>query len=286
MDDLSEPMTSPQRRSLAIVLGTNEIASAVAARLAREGYCVVMSHDPTFPVLRRGMSFHDALFDDRAELGGVVGRRAETALDLLRLFDQRGCVAVTRLPMADLVTLRVPEAIVDASLQRSVAAPDLRGFARLSVGLGPRFEAGRNCDVAIETQPATSSLSLSRDAEGHERQLGGVGRERFFFAPRSGIWRTPLDIGAKIYKGVVLGRQEGVAIVATMDGILRGVARDGAYAPIDAKLIEIDPRGRAACWTGTDDYGRAIAAATADAVIAASEPPNGADQSFELEPLC
>ncbi|HMK91084.1 MAG TPA: xanthine dehydrogenase [Methylocystis sp.] len=286
MDDLSEPMTSPQRRSLAIVLGTNEIASAVAARLAREGYCVVMSHDPTSPVLRRGMSFHDALFDDRAELGGVVGRRAETALDLLRLFDQRGCVAVTRLPMADLVTLRVPEAIVDASLQRSVAAPDLRGLARLSVGLGPRFEAGRNCDVAIETQPATSSLSLSRDAEGHERQLGGVGRERFFFAPRSGIWRTPLDIGAKIYKGVVLGRQEGVAIVATMDGILRGVARDGAYAPIDAKLIEIDPRGRAACWTGTDDYGRAIAAATADAVIAASEPPNGADQSFELEPLC
>ncbi|MGZ9410181.1 MAG: xanthine dehydrogenase, partial [Methylocystis sp.] len=48
-----------------ISLGTNEIASAVAARLTWERRRVVLSHDAYPPVIRRGMAFHDALYGDR-----------------------------------------------------------------------------------------------------------------------------------------------------------------------------------------------------------------------------
>jgi hypothetical protein len=48
-------------RPLAVVMGTNEIASAVAVSLIRAGIPTVLSHDPYPPVIRRGMSFHDAL---------------------------------------------------------------------------------------------------------------------------------------------------------------------------------------------------------------------------------
>ncbi len=70
---------------------------------------------------------------------------------------------------------------------------------------------------------------------------------------------------------MVIGHQDDAPLVATMDGFLRGVARDGVYAPCDTKLIEIDPRGRAASWTGVDERGRAIAQSTLEAVLAAPQ---------------
>jgi xanthine dehydrogenase accessory factor len=48
---------------LALVLGTNEIASAVAVHLKAAGHCVILSHDSFPPVIRRAMAFHDAVSD-------------------------------------------------------------------------------------------------------------------------------------------------------------------------------------------------------------------------------
>ena len=62
----------------AVILGTNEIASAVAVRLHRAGFRMVLSHDPLPPVIRRKMAFHDALFDDAVAVEGIAARRADT----------------------------------------------------------------------------------------------------------------------------------------------------------------------------------------------------------------
>jgi hypothetical protein len=61
----------------AVILGTNEIASAVAVYLHRAGYRVVLSHDPVPPVIRRKMAFHDALFDEPSS-STALGRSALT----------------------------------------------------------------------------------------------------------------------------------------------------------------------------------------------------------------
>jgi len=266
---------APLRGLFAIVLGTNEIASAIAARLAQEGFGIALSHDPFPPVIRRGMAFHDALFDDCAEIDGVIGKRADDALELLDVLSRPSHVAVTTRQVNDLITLRTTDAIVDARMQKHRITPDLRGVARLAIGVGPNFLVGRNCDIAIETHPAHTGALVTRgatqDADGIARKLGGVGEARFLHAPRNGVWRTPLDIGAKVYKGLVLGRHDGMPLQAPMDGFLRGIARDGVHAPQGAKLIEIDPRGRAARWTGTDERGRAIADATARAVLTSAK---------------
>ncbi|WP_425487327.1 xanthine dehydrogenase [Methylocystis heyeri] len=257
-------------RPLAIVLGTNEIASAVAVRLAWDGYFVVLSHDPHPPVIRRGMAFHDALYDDMAKVDGIEGRRAESLLDIAVLLGQPGCVAVTPLQLTELMAMRALDALIDARMQKYQATPDLRRIARATVGLGPSFVAGVNCDVAVETHPqATGSLlsaGATRAADHVARRLGGAGAERFIYSDRSGPWRTPLDIGARIFKGYVIGHLDGMPMRAPMDGFLRGVARDGAEIPYGVKIAELDPRGRSAEWTGTDERGRAIADATAGAL--------------------
>ena len=261
---------SNQSRPLVVVLGTNEIASAVAVRLVWRHYLVILSDDPFPPVIRRGMAFHDALFDDQAEVDGIIGERAETALEIVDVISKHGRVAVTPLHFTDLLTLRGPDALVDARMQKDRVTPDLRGGARVAVGLGPCFETGVNCDIAVETHPAmTGSLienGRTKPADGVARTLGRAGKERFVYSDRHGLWRTPLDIGARVFKDFSLGHLDGVMLHAPMDGFLRGVARDGASVPRGVKLVEIDPRGRAASWTGSDERGRLIAEATVKAV--------------------
>ncbi|MEK4031723.1 xanthine dehydrogenase [Methylocystis sp. IM3] len=254
----------------AIILGTNEIASAIAVRLSWERFRVVMSHDPFPPVIRRGMAFHDALYDDRAAVDGILGKRAESAVEIVEALATSGAVAVTPLQLTDLITLRTPAIVVDARMQKHRITPDLRGVAGLSIGIGPRFSVDLNCDIAVETHPArTGDLVAAGEtlrADGVARALGGVGSERFVYSTAQGVWRTPLDIGAMVFRGYVIGYLDGLPVRAPMDGRLRGIARDGTLAPGGVKLAEIDPRGRQACWTGTDERGRAIAVAVVEAI--------------------
>jgi len=258
------------RRPLALVLGTNEIASTTAAKLTAARFAVVMSNDAFPPVIRRGMAFHDTLFGEFREVAGVVGTRADAIADVIRIHREPDQVAVTEMHLTDIIAFRYPAVIVDARMQKHRMTPDLRGVAGIAVGIGPRFEVGLNCDVAIETHPCETGTIVSRGttklADGQARDLGGAGRERFVYADRESIWHTPVDIGTRVYKGLQLGSLGGTPVFAPMDGTLRGIVRDGLRVPADVKLLEIDPRGRHACWTGMDERGRAIGSSVVAAV--------------------
>jgi xanthine dehydrogenase accessory factor len=261
---------SNDARSLAVVLGTNEIASAVAVRLLRSRFSVVMSHDSFPPVIRRGMAFHDALYGDKAMVEEIEGERAETMLEIAAAVMKPNCVAVTPLHLTDLLAIRSPSVIVDARMQKHRVTPDYRGIVRLAVGLGPNFAVGVNCDIAIETHPAKTGKIVksgaTEAADGMARQLGAVGRERFVYSDHAGLWHTPVDIGMRVFKGFLLGYLDGTPVHAPIDGILRGIARDATRIPAGVKLVEIDARGRRAAWKGTDERGRAIADATIEAI--------------------
>jgi hypothetical protein len=259
-----------QNLRLAVVMGTNEIASAVAVVLTRAGFGVAMTHDPYPPVIRRGMAFHDALYDDPVEIAGVVGERAESLLEIAGALSRKARVAVTPLSLTELLAYRAADALVDARMQKARLTPDFRRLARRTIGMGPRFAVGVNCDIAVETRPARAGDVLvageTEEPDGVARLLGGVGRERFIYSDRAGVWRTPVDIGMWVPKNFVVGRHDGMPVVAPMDGFLRGVARDGAFAPSGVKIVEIDPRGRDACWTGMDERGLCLANACASAL--------------------
>jgi xanthine dehydrogenase accessory factor len=257
-------------RPPALVLGTNEIASAVAVHLVAAGYSPVLSHDPFPPVIRRAMAFHDALFGDRAAVEGIEGERAETAAEIVSVLAKPGCVAVTPVQLAPLVAVLRPRILVDARMQKRRVTPDHRGVAGLTIGLGPNFAVAVNCDIAIETRPvrigAIVRTGCTDQADGISRPLGGVGAERFAYSDRPGVWHTALDIGMRAFKGFVVGHLDGVPVHAPIDGVLRGIVRDSTMVAAGVKLLEIDTRGRDARWTGIDERGRAIAEATLKAI--------------------
>jgi xanthine dehydrogenase accessory factor len=254
----------------AIILGTNEIASAVAVHLRRAGWSVVLSHDTLLPVIRREMAFHDALFDDHPMVEEIRGERVETAREIADTVDAPNRVAVTWLGLADLLALGSPLVLVDARMQKHHVIPDLRNLAGITVGLGPNFVVDRNCDIAVETRPAQCGLVIetgrTQAADGRSRLLGGVGAERFVYSDQPGRWHTPIDIGTRVFKGVVLGYLDRLPVRSPLDGVVRGIVRDGLDVPACAKLLEIDPRGRHASWTGIDESGRRVAEATVGAI--------------------
>lgn len=264
-------MPQPIQRGLfAVILGTNEIASAIGVHLSRSGFCVALSHDPDPPVIRRKMAFHDALFADTAQVENLIAERVDNSMQIFKALQGPPRVLVTWLGLLDLLPIRHIDVLIDARLQKHRITPDLRRLARLTVGLGPGFSSGFNCDVAVETRPGRIGLVADKRwtdaADGVASSLGNAGGERFVYSPFSGRWRTPVEIGTRVYKGFVLGHLSGAPILAPRDGFLRGIARDGSEIPAGVKLLEIDPRGRHAQWTGIDERGRAIANATLMAV--------------------
>jgi len=264
-------MSQPNdQRLFAVILGTNEIASAIGIQLVRAGYCVVLSHDPDPPVIRRKMAFHDALYTDTARLEEFVAERVDDSIQVYQTLGGPPRILVTWLGLLDLLPVRHIDLLIDARLQKRRITPDLRRLARLTIGLGPGFASTFNCDVAVETRPGkigpVADMRWTDAADGVASSLGEVGAERFVYSQFSGRWHTPIEIGARVYRDLVLGHLSGIPVLAPRDGILRGIVRDGSEVPAGVKLLEIDPRGRDAQWTGTDKRGRAIANATIAAV--------------------
>jgi xanthine dehydrogenase accessory factor len=270
-------MTSSPGSRVAVVMGTNEIASAVAVYLHRNGWRVVLSHDPHPPVIRRRMAFHDALFGDLAEVSGVTAVCGETSLAVSWLLSQ-GEAVVTPLGLLDLIPITPFHVLVDARMQKRERHPDLRHLAKLTIGLGPGFAVDRNCDIAVETWPARTGSVVAKGsteaADGRARPLGGAGAERFVYSSEPGRWRCAVDIGTRVFKNFPVGILNGAPVCAPLDGILRGVVRDDTEVPARVKLLEIDPRGKAACWTGIDQRGASIAQATMAAIEKKLEVPD------------
>lgn len=75
-----------------------------------------------------------------------------------------------------------------------------------------------------------------------------------------------IEIGMRVFKGFVVGHLDDCVVQAPIDGLVRGIVRDATRVPANVKLLEIDPRGRRARWTGMDERGRAIAEATLRAI--------------------
>jgi xanthine dehydrogenase accessory factor len=254
----------------AVILGTNEIASAVAVHLHRAGHGVVLSHDPMPPVIRRKMAFHDALFDDAVTIAGITAKRADTGLEIRAELDRAPAVIITELGLLDLIVIRGLDILVDARMQKYAATPDLRRLARLAIGLGPGFSGGINCDVAIETRPGKTGRILQRgytDAPDEmARRLGNAWGDRFVRAEMAGRWHTAIEIGTRVFKNFTVGHLGNVPVRAPFDGFLRGVVRDGSEVPAGVKIIEIDPRGRRASWSGIDSRAQIIAKSVMKAI--------------------
>ena len=233
-----------------VVRGVGDVGSAVAHRLFVEGYAVAIHDGPTPTTTRRGMAFADAVFDGTAILESVQAMRAD---DLARVKEALGDHRAIPVYVGDIDALLAdlrPEIFVDARMRKHQQADIQRGLATFTVGLGPSLVAGHHADVVVETSwdrlgaiiRDGSSLPLS----GEPREIGGHARDRYVYAPVAGVFRTKAGVGDLVREGQAIAEIGRTALRAPLDGILRGLTRDGVPVSARTKVIEVDPRGIAA----------------------------------------
>ena len=258
------------RDPLVLVRGVGDIGSAIAYRLFRDGYRVVIHDDPEPTTSRRGMAFADAVFEGQAILEGIRAVRSNDPEDVRRAAVAHEVIPVSVAPWKPFLRALAPEVLVDARLRKHNAPDVLRGLAELTVALGPSLVAGRHADVIIETswddlgRVIVHGASLPLSGEPHA--ILGHARDRYVYAPVDGLFETKLFIGDSVRQGQEVARIGSTSLAAPLDGVLRGLTHDAVPVTARTKVIEVDPRGSAAAVRGIAERPRRIAEGVLSAV--------------------
>jgi xanthine dehydrogenase accessory factor len=160
---------------------------------------------------------------------------------------------------------------VDARMRKHSQPEAQLGLAPLTLGLGPGFVAGGNVDIAIETGrgPDLGRVIYSGAAaplQGEPVSMAGHARDRYVYAPLAGVFRTSLQVGDAVRQGQVVAEINGQPLTAPLDGVLRGLTRDGVPVAVKTKVIEVDPRGESAQVSGIAERPAKIAQGVLQAV--------------------
>ncbi|MDE3112051.1 MAG: EF2563 family selenium-dependent molybdenum hydroxylase system protein [Chloroflexota bacterium] len=239
-----------------VVKGAGDLASGVAYRLARTGWPVIMTELPRPLVVRRTVSFAEAVFEGMVSVEGMVARRVAAPLDAASV-TANGEIAVVVDPAGRTIAELRPAIVVDAIMAKRNTGTCLDD-APVVIGLGPGFRAPVDVHAVVETNRGhrLGRVIFSGEAEadtGVPGVVDGHGADRVLRAPMDGVFRGAREIGDAVRAGDVLGTVGGVALHCPFDGRLRGLIHDGIPVRAGMKVGDVDPRAtRDHCFTISD----------------------------------
>ena len=118
---------------------------------------------------------------------------------------------------------------------------------------------GVDVDVVIETKRGHRLGRIIREGQaiantGIPGIIGGYGKERVIHSENAGVFHGIAHIGDLVKKGDLIAKVDDAPVYATLDGVLRGILRDGLPVPEHFKIADIDPRlsERENCFTISD----------------------------------
>lgn len=267
---------------LVVIRGAGDIATGIALRLYRAGMQVVMCDLAQPTSIRRTVCFSEAIRLGETTIEGVRGVLCEDA-EVARLAAQSACVAVMADPEASCVSDLHPDVVVDAILAKRNLGTT-RGMAPVVIGVGPGFTAQVDVDAAVETMRGhylgrvyyTGSPLPNTAIPG---LIGGYAGERVLRAPADGIFTPCVKIGDEVKAGTVCGTVAGQPMVATIDGVVRGLLQEGVPVTRGMKSGDVDPRCHPEYITMASDKALAVGGGVLEAILSLTgclgvhEPP-------------
>lgn len=260
----------PFNKNLIVVRGAGDMASGTIRRLFLAGFRVLALEKQEPECIRRKVCFAEAVFEKKVTVEGVSSRMIGSMADIESVFAKKE-VPLLIDPEAKMLDQLKPEILVDGRMLKKGIETGIDS-APVVIGLGPGFVAGGNCHAVIETNRGfdlgrviyrgTPQTDTARPAP-----VNGVSYDRVLRSPADGIFRTPFEIGDNVRSGDVVGQVNGDQIFALIDGVLRGLIRDGALVVHNQKIGDIDSRGiREYCFK-ISEKANAIAGGVLEAVL-------------------
>ncbi len=258
---------------LVVIRGAGDIASGIALRLRRAGLRLVMTDIERPTAIRRTVAFSEAIVHGEAAVEGVTAKKAESPARALELLEE-GVIPVLADPEGACIPVLKPDAVVDAILAKKNLGTRITD-APVVVGVGPGFTAGADCHAVVETMRGhylgrAIYRGSAQPNTGIPGLIGGFAGERVLRAPADGVFHRLLDIGARVKMGDAAAEVEGVPMVCTLDGVLRGILPDGTPVRKGMKSGDIDPRCRIEHCYCASDKALAVGGGVLEAVLGLS----------------
>ena len=262
-------------KDLIIVRGGGDLATGTIYKLKKSGFPVLILETANPSAIRRNVAFCEAVYQGSQTVEDMTCHLAVSPAQA-RQFLSEGRLVVLVDPAGEAIRELKPLAVVDAILAKKNLGTN-RDMAPITVALGPGFVAGRDVDAVIETKRGHNLGRVLREGSaapntGIPGIIGGYGKERVIHCPAEGILRNVKKITDTVSKGEVIAVVETgtgtVPVEATLDGILRGLIRDGYPVRVGFKMADIDPRAEEYnnCFT-ISDKARCIAGGVLEAIL-------------------
>lgn len=265
-------------KDVVLIRGGGDLASGVALRLHRSGMQVVITELDQPLVIRRLVSFAEAIYQEETHFEGVTARKVDGISDIQRTWDER-VIPVLVDPECRIInqleTNRPPwliSVLVDARMTKR--PPDLgMDSAPLVVGLGPGFIAGDNCHAVIETNRGhfLGRVIWKGSASANTGVPGGFGSEyqdRVLRSPADGLFQPEREICDQLNQGDKIAEVDGKSIYAPFKGVLRGILYPGLFVQQGFKIGDIDQRDDPRYCTTVSDKSLAVAGGVLEAILA------------------
>lgn len=269
-------MSRKTYEDIILIKGAGDLASGVAARLLRSGYSVVMTEIQTPMMVRRSVSFGEAIYEGVVRVEDLT---AEWVKDIAvaRLAIKQNKIPILIDPQADCRFELHPIALIDAIMAKRNTGTQITDAACV-IGLGPGFCAGKDCHIAIETNRGhflgrVITEGYAEPDTGSPGNVVGKTEERILRAPTSGIVEVRAKIGDLVTDGQTIAFVQGQPVYARISGVLRGLLRDGIYVSSGTKMGDIDPRAEPSHCVTISEKAYAIAGGVLEALLSAGILP-------------
>ena len=262
-------------KDLIIVRGGGDLATGTIYKLKKSGFPVLILETGDPSAIRRNVAFSEAVYLGEQTVEDMTCCRANS-LQQAEMFLREGKLTILVDPAGAAIAALKPLAVVDAIIAKRNLGTT-RSMAPITVALGPGFTAGEDVDAVIETKRGHNLGRViwhgsAAPNTGVPGMIGGYGKERVIHAPAKGILLNVKKITDTVEKGEVIAVIESedgtVPVEAALNGILRGLIRDGYPVTKGFKIADIDPRAEEYdnCFT-ISDKARCIAGGVLEAIL-------------------
>jgi xanthine dehydrogenase accessory factor len=246
---------NPFANCLIVVRGGGDLASGAIFRLHKAGFPVVVLELETPLLVRRAVSFGDAVFCGTRIVQGVTARH--TSPENVHASVESGEIAVLVDERGESLDRLRPLVVVDARMEKRNLGTS-RNDAPVVIGLGPGFEAGSDCHAVIETNRGHDLgraiyVGCAEADTGEPGSIGSHTHTRVLRAPTDGHVIAQADIGDVVQVGNLIAKVNDQPVIAPFTGMLRGIMHERVCAAEGMKIGDLDPRVRREhCFTISD----------------------------------
>lgn len=258
-------------QKICLIRGAGDIATGTIQKLVRAGFKCVVTEVSNPSSIRRKVSLSEAIYEKKATVEDIEAVLCENLDEIDEYLEQYNPVIIVD-PKLTIVDKKKFDVMVDAILAKKNTGLK-KGMTDITIGLGPGFEAGVDCDIVIETMRGHDLARIIEQGFAKKNTkvpgvIEGFSSERVIYSDCNGQFTHIKNISDIVKKGEIIAKVGDNNIRATLDGVIRGMIRDDFEVTKGLKIIDIDPRYEEVknCFT-ISDKARAIGGAVLEAIM-------------------